>query len=150
LALTLQSITPFSFLVPWASSLLDPRTLHSELGPRLFLTCTLFFLAKDVLEKRADWFRNNGRPSALYSEEEADKNEVKMLLQCICVFRQAVRRRIHGAFRLTLTLTLTLILMVMRHGLCVMRRRLNLMDCGIPEQNFQPCQYHSWHMFYEF
>jgi hypothetical protein len=80
LALTLQSITPFSFLVPWASSLLDPRTLHSELGPRLFLTCTLFFLAKDVLEKRADWFRNNGRPSALYSEEEADKNEVKILL----------------------------------------------------------------------
>ena len=66
------------------------------------------------------------------------------------VFQQDVRRRIRGAVHLTLTLTLTLIIMVMRHGLWVMRRVLNLMDCAFPEQEFQLCQYHSCHMFNEF
>ena len=76
---------------------------------------------------------------------------LSLCLAYSCVgFWQHVRQRIHGAVRLTLTLTLTLILMVMRHGLWVMRRRLNLMDCAFPEQDFQLCQYHSCHMFYEF
>ena len=66
------------------------------------------------------------------------------------VFQQAVRRRIRGAVHLTLTLTLTLIIMVMRHGLWVMGRVLNLMDCAFPEQDFQLCQYHSCHMLNEF